>query len=163
MITVGTSYSNTLFDRAKLREAMGLLRPILAKLIDKHGELHMHIACTGKSGIAFCFALHAASDLAFDVLAVRKDGERAHGSSVEGGGNYVYQYIIVDDFVDSGDTVRNLKKRIDLYAQSQGEPSPTCLGFIEYNRLPGSPSARYAHERVGAIKNLAYYEHTIRP
>ncbi len=63
-----------------------------------------------------------------ELLAIRKQTESCHsGYNVEG---YIgsYTYIIVDDFIASGNTVRRIYRTVQEY-----NPEAICLGIYLYN------------------------------
>lgn len=85
----------------------------LAKLIRKQKLDFDAIAFRGMSGALvvpmLCYKLEKG------MIVCRKESEESHGSSCEGymaGGNY----IIVDDFISSGSTIRGVVKTIDDWA-----------------------------------------------
>lgn len=76
------------------------------------------IAVSGCSGTLVAGAFSIA--LQKPIILVRKRPEISHsGELVEAGGSFLYRrkpfrYIIVDDFVDSGDTIRRIKDAIKM-------------------------------------------------
>ncbi len=71
------------------------------------------IAFTGSSGCAIGFNLAAMHNI--PMIYVRKEGEKAHGASIEcnDGCLILKKYLIVDDFIDSGSTILNIINRIN--------------------------------------------------
>lgn len=68
------------------------------------------IAFSGTSGAALAYPLSVA--LKIPVICVRKPNERSHGQDVEGPVMQLGRYLIVDDFVSTGKTVRHVAKRL---------------------------------------------------
>jgi adenine/guanine phosphoribosyltransferase-like PRPP-binding protein len=63
------------------------------------------------------------------LVVVRKPRDESHASTnVEGLTNlhYPFKYVILDDFIDSGKTLRRI-------VQQMGK-SPKCLGYLLYNQ-----------------------------
>lgn len=141
-------YSYTLFDHVKLRAAARAAVEVLVKVRCDHGDIHL--AVTGKSGIAMAFAINMIAE--FPVVVVRKPAEMSHGSTIEGMG-ILDKYVIIDDFVATGRTIKNIMAAIDGYAALRDGDKPECLGFVEYTRY--GDSQRYRVERSCGINNLA--------
>jgi orotate phosphoribosyltransferase len=140
-----TNYSSSTLERGELRKNARLVTAMLRVL---HKRLKFDfIAVQGKSGLSMAFASAVHHD--FPIVAVRKDNESSHGSAVEGpclvlpeGGSY----IILDDFVASGETcVRIIDKLTDyarsnpgrVYNMERGEYDCTdrhltCVGVLQY-------------------------------
>ncbi len=75
------------------------------------------IVVQGTSGVSIGFAALMLHD--FPLVMVRKPDENSHGSPVEGPrGHKVKRYIILDDFVDTGDTVRRIAAKLNLLADN---------------------------------------------
>lgn len=132
-----SSYSGHLFEPKKLRA----VAKQLAKDIDKLQP--DAIAVRGKSGIALAFAISMVSDI--PIITVRKPNESSHGTDVEGAAlsstqeEGVLRYLIVDDFVASGDTALAIANKLDSYLLSrQGlprscgpAPAGQCIGVLQ--------------------------------
>ena len=73
------------------------------------------ILCTGQSGIVPSAIV--AYDRSVELCVLRKEGEDSHGSEYEG--RLTKDYIIIDDFVSSGKTLRRL---LDVGARINGLP-----------------------------------------
>ncbi len=140
-----TNYSGATLERGELRKNARLVTAMLRVL---HKQLKFDfIAVQGKSGLSMAFASAMHHD--FPIVAVRKDNESSHGSSVEGpfiglpeGG----RYLILDDFVASGETCLRIIGKLTDYARSnpsreynmeKGEYECidrhlTCVGVLQY-------------------------------
>ncbi len=91
------------------------------------------IVVQGTSGVSIGFAALMLHD--FPLVMVRKPDENSHGSPVEGPrGHKVKRYIILDDFVDTGETVRRIVAKLNLLADNEGAARPECVGVLCYKR-----------------------------
>jgi adenine/guanine phosphoribosyltransferase-like PRPP-binding protein len=61
------------------------------------------------------------------LLAVRKDKDACHSGRLVEGDHNARRYIIVDDMISSGDTVRSIVGKI-----SEAVPNAHCLGCLGY-------------------------------
>lgn len=95
------------------------------------------IVVMGSSGVSAAFAALMLID--FPLFLVRKDNDNSHGSPIEGPtGLYLKDYLILDDFVDSGRTVRQIIHNIDTAAEMRCSPDdrrPQCKGVVQYKRM----------------------------
>ncbi len=83
------------------------------------------VAFSGNSGSAVGF--HLAARLRKGVLLVRKDGETIHSCHTVEGATWAESYLIVDDLIDKGDTIRhiiNITKKAGITA--------SCVGIALY-------------------------------
>lgn len=91
------------------------------------------VVVQGTSGVSVGFAALMLHD--FPLVMVRKPDENSHGSPVEGPQYHkVKRYIILDDFVDSGETVRRIAAKLNLLADNSGVARPECVGVLCYKR-----------------------------
>lgn len=133
-------YSETQYCPRKLREAAQLVAKLLPCIMRETGA--QAVAVTGKSGLSLAFATLMLID--FPLIVVRKRGENSHGSNIEGTcGVDVDKYLILDDFVSSGSTVRTIVQELELYNESiapYDEPTHEirCVGVVEYKKFGGS-------------------------
>jgi adenine/guanine phosphoribosyltransferase-like PRPP-binding protein len=97
------------------------------KMIKARGLEFDAIACRGVSGLLI--APVVAMRLNKTLIVVRK-GEKTHSGYKVEGDHGAKRYLILDDFIDGGDTVRITIK--DIYATN---PAARCVGFIAYKRL----------------------------
>jgi hypoxanthine-guanine phosphoribosyltransferase len=68
------------------------------------------------------------------VIYVRKEGEKAHGRPVECNTTApIRTYLIVDDFIASGNTLRSIRSAINLQAKKNTETPPKCVGILLYD------------------------------
>lgn len=87
------------------------------------------IAFTGSSGAAIGFYL--ATRFKLPCIYVRKGGEQSHGFPIEcNATGETHNYMIADDFISSGATVRRVVRKIERQAVEAGASVPTCVGII---------------------------------
>lgn len=90
------------------------------------------VVVTGKSGMALAFG--AKMLVNFPLVVVRKAGDSSHGFRIEGTPDTrVDRYVILDDFVVSGDTVRRIVLELDNLAKAEGVPPADPVAVIECN------------------------------
>ena len=93
------------------------------------------VVVRGVSGVSAGFASLALGIVDFPIVLSRKPGEDTHGSPVEGPktwGGWHYtpaSYIILDDLVCTGSTVRNVRQ-----AMKAEYPGANFLGVLVYRR-----------------------------
>ncbi len=102
------------------------------------------IAFRGASGAGVAFPVSAITGI--PVIYVRKKNESTHGCGVEGPDTPVRRYIILDDFVDSGKTVKAIIKEItkqpvgevwNRQGEIVNEVHPECVGVCLYDYTSG--------------------------
>jgi adenine/guanine phosphoribosyltransferase-like PRPP-binding protein len=108
-------------DRAKFT-----VRQVI-KMIKDRGLEFDAIACRGVSGLLI--APIVAMRLGKSLIVVRK-GEDTHSMYTVEGDHGARRYLILDDFIDQGDTVRAIAS--EIYATNR---LARCVGFIAYKRL----------------------------
>jgi adenine/guanine phosphoribosyltransferase-like PRPP-binding protein len=88
------------------------------------------IAFSGSSGCAVAFNLAARHRI--PLVYVRKSNEDSHGSSVECNVKtlHVRKYLIVDDFIDSGNTVDYIVRAIKKHAVKSSAYIPKQVGVL---------------------------------
>jgi len=103
------------------------------KLIHSKYKLS-HIVCTGISGQAVSWPLSVKTGI--PICVVRKAKEESHGSTVEGVG-ILKNFVIIDDFIASGDTIKRITKQLlsKNYPKTKKTPLLNCKGVILYNSL----------------------------
>ncbi len=86
------------------------------------------IAVRGISGISVGSILAHALDKS--IAIVRKEGtENTHSENQMESSFEVEKYVIVDDFVSSGETLYHIERRM-----KQAHPNALCIGMLRYNR-----------------------------
>ena len=101
----------------------------VARELEKRRDSYDFVACTGQSGMSVSFA--ALMWYEFPLVVVRK-GERTHGNMIEGDAERIGRYIVVDDFVASGDTMRRINRELCEWARERGYIEPTHVGSVLY-------------------------------
>lgn len=88
----------------------------------------------GNSGVSCGFAALMAAAEDFNLVLLRKDNDNSHGSPIEGPqGHQLDRYIILDDFVATGNTMNRIRYKIaTLYQQYSAPPAPECVGIVLY-------------------------------
>lgn len=88
------------------------------------------IAFTGTSGAAVSYIL--SNELAVPLLCVRKPNDGSHFQNGANGrleGNIAAsRYLIVDDFICGGNTIRDIQEEIKNHI-----PKAECVGFLLYD------------------------------
>jgi adenine/guanine phosphoribosyltransferase-like PRPP-binding protein len=66
--------------------------------------------------------------LAFDkgLILVRKENDNSHSRMLVEGMHTAKQYVIIDDFIASGATIRAILKDVEVFA-----PEAVCIGVLE--------------------------------
>lgn len=135
-------YSDVQYNTARLRAKAHEVAAILPEMMDRLGA--DAVAVTGKSGLSLAFATLMLID--FPLIVVRKRGENSHGNPIEGAHSVdVRKYIILDDFVSSGSTIKTMVGSIDEMVDSYEDTKPLrCVGVFQYLREgTGYPPIRY--------------------
>lgn len=90
------------------------------------------LAFTGSSGAAAAFVLGFKHNM--HLIYVRKEGEKCHGSNIEfNGESHIRKYLIVDDFIGQGTTVKRIITRIDEYCKSNGCHKAKPVGVLLFD------------------------------
>ena len=130
-IQLTNSYHSHLVSPRELKKTVDKVAKAVNKIHAK-GKLS-HILCTGISGQAISWPVSYVTKI--PVVIVRKPRESTHGNEVEGEG-VLKNFIIIDDFISEGTTVKRLIKV--MKAQESITPLPrkyklACKGIILYN------------------------------
>lgn len=124
-------YSEVQYNSARLRLKAQEIARILPEMMQRLDA--QAVAVMGKSGLSLAFAVSMLID--FPLMVVRKRGEYSHGNPVEGTEEIdIKRYLVLDDFVSSGDTVRNLCEIVEERACSTVGAHPRCVGVLQYMR-----------------------------
>ena len=109
-----------------------------SKIVDLLDEYNAStVVVHGNSGVSMGMAAmmyaaqHFPKYLQFDLALVRKDNDNSHGDAIEGTG-YLKDFIILDDFVASGNTVRRIMNKIELLCKQRQCEMPRCKGVLVY-------------------------------
>ena len=124
-------YSALGFRGKDLRKVAMICNKVLLELHEKFK--FDFVVGTGSSGLTILTAMHlvARKELPFALVYARKPNDDSHGCMLEmlgTGRNMVPQsYLVIDDFVSSGDTIRTIEATIDEKSKAK------CIGVLEYN------------------------------
>lgn len=133
----GNGYSACQYDRDARRRTATKIATYLPDVMAHTGA--DSVVVTGKSGISMAFAALMLID--FPILTVRKDGESSHGSQIEGTTNHEFRkYLILDDLVDTGETVRRVVNTLTNHSTRWGENQDNklqCVGVVCYQGYNG--------------------------
>jgi orotate phosphoribosyltransferase len=84
------------------------------------------IVCSGYSGVLI--APHVVLAVNKELIIVRKSAQNTHGMLVEQHNIRGKDYIILDDFIQTGDTVRRI---IEILQKEK--PHLKCVGIVAYD------------------------------
>lgn len=130
---------------------------------DKVKEVARKVAdCLAKKPVGTCVVVRGTSGVSagfaalmlqkFYLFLVRKGSENSHGCPIEGPGLVsLGDYYILDDLIDTGSTVAEIIRAVELAHEQNGvswENIPRCHGIILYNTCRVIKSVPY--ESVGA-------------
>ena len=119
-MTIVTSYHDIAFDHASREQAVARVVAALSQFPSSVG-----IVCTGLSGILI--GVPAADRLRREFAIVRKECDSLHACQQVEGYRFT-EYVIVDDFIHSGDTLRRI---IDTMQHS--DLKGVCKGILLYD------------------------------
>lgn len=122
-----TAYHNQIYAPKELKKRAAFAAKELKKLQKK--LKFTHIAFTGSSGCAMAYIISMLTGI--PLMYVRKDGESSHGYKIEGLGE-CESYIILDDFICSGETVRKVIRKVTEKCTTRNEEVPQCVGVAVY-------------------------------
>ena len=117
-----SEYNRLIYHSKQFKERVNLIQKTLEDI-----EYDV-IVFRGISGAAAAFPLSLATNK--PLLCVRKPGSHSH-CRVEGAKDFK-KYVIVDDFIHSGWTLRTIKRHIKTYCSPNGNV-PECVAIILYN------------------------------
>ena len=112
-------------------------RVILARCALKYHDFEA-IAFRGMSGALISIPL--ALKMGKTMIMVRKEEDDCHSDYPVEGDTQAKRYVIVDDFVASGDTVKAIKKAIAKFA-----PDSECIGVLETNDISKEYIRKYKY------------------
>jgi len=115
-------------ETEKIRQS----RTNIDKAIDAMAEQGISfnaVVVRGMSGALM--ATYVAEKYGVSIIIVRKEEEVAHGEPIEGGWQYGSPYLILDDFVSSGETIGIIKSAMDRECRNA-----ECVGVLLYSNHP---------------------------
>lgn len=114
-----STYLSSVFNPKILKKTVDKTNDDLLKIKKKY-EFDA-IAFTGNSGAGICYPLSYMYK--WDIICVRKDESNSHGTKIEGAYKDINKYIIVDDFICSGSTIKRIKEKLNPLE---------CIGIYTY-------------------------------
>lgn len=123
---ISTDYLDMVYDVEYFTKAVPKSVRVLKEFHKKHP--FDAIAFTGCSGAAFAYPL--SYRLKIPLICVRK-GESSHYSHPLEGFTGAKRYLIVDDFISSGSTVRKIISTIKAHSTAK---NPRAAGIFLYDR-----------------------------
>lgn len=132
---IGDAGYNHMYDPAKVRNYAKHTLARLKELREKLGDFD--VVVHGNSGVSIGFAALALSDFdsAFNLFLLRKDNDNSHGAPFEGPAHRdMARYIILDDFVSTGNTVRRIVSKLEELASLRCRGPAECVGVLQYTR-----------------------------
>ena len=123
--------------------------------ITKQGISFNAVVIRGMSGALM--ATYVAEKYGVRIIIVRKEDETTHGEPIEGGWEYGSPYIILDDFVSTGETIGIIKSTMD-----KGCPNAECVGVLLYSNHPNQTdpnevcALEWADSNMHKISTFAY-------
>lgn len=157
-------YSDVQFDAALLRNKAHEIASVLPIVMRETGA--QAVAVTGKSGLSLAFATLMLIN--FPLIVVRKRGENSHGNPIEGTtGIEIRKYVILDDFVSSGATIKTIIGSIEeLNACNRSERTVRCVGVLQYLRYgTGYSPMHYRNHTLNykvPVYSMAFEEEGVR-
>ncbi len=131
------SYLEAIFNPSKFPAKV---KKVVLKVVELQKTLGFDaIAFRGNSGAAFAYPVAFVTGI--PLICVRK-GESSHGRSIEGPTSAasvsIKTYLILDDFVSAGSTVRAIVKEIGeatwrTYLGNPSRTAPKCVGLLSWN------------------------------
>lgn len=124
----GAHYIRPAYDIKKRRAILKMLRA----MIKKSGIEFDTVVCRGISG---CLVVPTLADsLRKPFLLIRKEGDGNHSGLLFEGHAEVQKFIIVDDLIDTGNTIRAILSAMkEGNSKDTGMPHAKCVGIFLYN------------------------------
>lgn len=131
-----SSYHKVTYEPKALKKSVNRICRNLKKL--KKKLRFDAIAFQGSSGAAYAYPVSVLTGM--HLIYVRKEAvNRHHGDYIEGTCDRIRRYIILDDFIATGDTIRRIIKKIDGYGKElHPDDKARCVGVALYNDKDGN-------------------------
>ena len=125
----GTAYLESIYESPlKYKRLINKIADQLADL--KKKTKFGAIAFRGTSGAAMAYPLSA--QLNIPLICVRRAKEPSHGFSIEGTQRNIRKYVIIDDFMESGKTIKAILAAIDKKKDYVDDGKAECVGIVLY-------------------------------
>lgn len=151
-----TAYLDSVFESSS--KFGRLVDKIADKMITLQAEVPFQaIAFRGASGAAMAYPISA--QLNIPLIYVRKPREQSHGDNIEGTNREITKYIIVDDFIETGKTIKDIIKAIDDAADRYYDlHCPIkCVGIVLYAEQDPDSEFHKDFTKHGGTKIPIYY------
>jgi adenine/guanine phosphoribosyltransferase-like PRPP-binding protein len=126
---LGPEHTVNFINPRRLKKHIALAVKYLKQYHDQYDTL----AFAGISGAVIGPVV--AMKLKKECILVRKDGDKRNSSYEVSGYDDCDKYIIIDDFICSGDTAKMIQRKIH-----DALPGAKCLGILEVQSLKGAGS-----------------------
>lgn len=123
----------TQYKLSEVRERAEYAASAISAMVAETGATS--VVVHGNSGVSCGFAALMLSAVDFNIVLLRKDNDNSHGSPIEGPqGHRVGRYIILDDFVATGTTMKRIRDKIAVLHEQRGVTGdmPECVGIVLY-------------------------------
>lgn len=125
----GTAYLDSIYQSPLKYKR--LVNKIADQLISLKKKTKFNaIAFRGSSGAALAYPLSI--QLNIPIICVRKSREPSHGFSIEGTQRNIKKYIIIDDFMEHGKTIKAILMAMDKKKDYFNEGKAECIGIVLY-------------------------------
>lgn len=74
-----------------------------------------------------------------EMILIRKVGENCHSKRFFEGNLNCKKYIIIDDFIETGDTIRNIFMELENEFYENDKKYPECVGIFCYDKIREIP------------------------
>ena len=126
---VGSTHTVNFLKPKKLKKLAEVAIKTLNTMSDKYDTL---VFCGISGAIIGPMVALAVSK---EMVLVRKKGDIRHSGYDVAGYSSPKKYIIIDDFVDSGETATHIQKEMHKF-----QPKAECLGVLSVQELVGAPT-----------------------
>lgn len=125
---IHTDYLNKIFNPDLFKQAVAGALIASKEIIKKYGA--DTVAFQGHSGCAVGFVV--AYTLNLPMICVRKPGASSHFQEEFEGNLGVKKYFIIDDFIASGDTIKNICRVVQSRTTSIWSTGAECVAVLLY-------------------------------
>ena len=135
-----SGYLKAIFTEADVVECMAaMINAVIPPVLEPHSTHSCSIVTTGLSGNLILLPLAKACHTGATV--VRKECEVSHGEAVEGSLDFKC-YVIVDDFISTGTTIKRVRDTVDAYRGREKLPPAQLLGLFMWHDSGSKYDAR---------------------
>jgi len=130
-VVIKTDYLHNVYNLKEFKKKLKLLTAMIKEYREK--EPFDSIAFCGTSGAAFAYPLSLRLNI--PLIHVRKEGIKTHATSKVEGNIGCKSYIIVDDLISTGATIRYIKDMIGEYIPSAKYKRVFLYGEYFYSEI----------------------------